>query len=125
MAVREDRDVASDGAKPLDDAVSTRTHVRCRLAARAAVAPYRPPWPRLADLRRCQALVVAVLPLAQIVDDVCGIAEPGEPARLRGSLQRTGQHGTELVGAQCGRHRTRSGLATGGEREIGRPGVSA
>src|SRR5436305_9421417 len=53
--------------RPAEHAISPRLDLPGRLAARAAIAPQEPAWPLLSDLRRCQTLILAVLPLVKVV----------------------------------------------------------
>ena len=67
MTVGERERVAAGAAHPLDHPVRPRAHLVGLLAIRAPVAPQVPIGSRLADLRRGQALVVAVVPFAQVL----------------------------------------------------------
>ena len=72
VAVGEDDRVAVHPAQVGDDAVGARADPRGVLAVRAAVVPEPPARVALADLGRRESLVLAVVPLAQLVVDLAG-----------------------------------------------------
>ena len=84
----------SGGPGPLDHPVGPAAHVGGRLAVRHAVGPQRPARPLHADLGGGQALVVAVVPLDEVVGDLGPVAEPGQPA----GLERPGTAGSSAPG---------------------------
>ena len=67
VPVGDDRDVALGRAQAGDGAVTARGDVVGALAARRSVAPQVPVRALGADLRRGQALVLAVVPLQEVV----------------------------------------------------------
>ena len=70
-------DLGAAGA--LDHPVGAGAHLRGGLAAGRVVRPHRPARHRLADLRSGQALVFAVVPLDQVVVDLCLRAAAASP----------------------------------------------
>src|SRR4051812_38188044 len=85
MAVGEQQHVLRRLAQVRDERVDARRDVRGALAARTAVAPQIPARALLADLRRGAALVLAVVPLEQLVARLRDAAVAGDPARLDGA----------------------------------------
>ena len=94
--------------EPRQHAVRAGAHLSRLLAARAAVPPQVPAGWSLTDLRRGQALVVAVVPLAQVLADLRPIAESGQLAGLARPPQRAG---TAPARTSSGRASARSACA--------------
>src|SRR4029079_3419458 len=101
VAVGEDRDVAVDRQHLLDDAVAAGRDLGRGLTVRDAVAPQVPPGLLLADLRRRDALVVAVIPFEQVLAHLAAVAEPGEAGGLARAVERARQHQREGVAADA------------------------
>jgi hypothetical protein len=124
VPVGHDRHVPVDGEDLLDHAVAARRHLVGRLAVGHAVAPQVPVGALLADRRRRDALVVAVVPLEQVLADLGRVAEAGQPGRLARAVERAREHLGERVGAE------RAGELAGavapglGQRHVGAPGVA-
>ena len=95
-----------------------------RFAAGAAVAPELPAGIDLADLRRGQSLVVAVVPLAQVLANQRALAESDALAGVAGAQQRAGQDQVVLVAADVVGHRVGLALALGRQRNVGVAGVA-
>ena len=95
-------------AQPRDRAIGPPADRARLLAPRAAIPPQVPPGVLLADLRSREPLVLAVVPLAQVLADLGPVAEAGELARLAGPPQRAHQHERESHPASAGREPARS-----------------
>ncbi len=76
----EEDDPAFEPAQTGDAPVGSGTDIRDRFSPRAAVAEQVPVRPLLADLRRRQAFVPAVVPLEQVRVELGLLPEPGELA---------------------------------------------
>src|SRR6202007_1442498 len=70
------------------------------------------------DLGRRPALVLAVVPLGQVLTELRDIAEAGEPAGLEAALQRAGQHVGELPALEEGGERRRLPAAPLRQRHV-------
>ena len=80
----------------------------------------------LADLRSGQALVLAVVPLEQLVAQLGRILEPGEAAGLGGAAERAGEHALELPSRRATRASSSAWRRPSlGQRHVGAPGVLA
>src|SRR4029079_25638 len=118
VAVGEDRDVAVDRQDLLDDAVAAGCDLGRRLAVREAVAPQVPAGLLLADLRRRDALVVAVVPLEEVLADLAAVAEPGQTRGLARAVERAREHEREVVAVEAAGELPRA-LAPGvGQRDV-------
>ena len=98
--MRHQRDVALDGARLGDDAVAAGGDVVGHLAAGRAVAPQEPVRALLADLRRGQPLVLAVVPLEQVVAQPRAL-EARELRRLPRPRERGAEHEGEVVAGEA------------------------
>src|SRR3954469_3360571 len=117
VPVREDEHVPLDREQLLDHAVGPSRELLDALAAQRPVAPDRPVGDLLADLRGRQPVVLAVVPLGQVVAQL-GL-EPGQLRRLQRSLQGAGEHQRELAPAQRLTHRARLALAFRRQWQVG------
>src|SRR5215218_9043246 len=97
VAVREDGRVAGERPKLVDHPIRPRADVVSSLPAGNAALPERPAWALFADLGRGSPLIVAVVPLAQVVPPLRDVAVAGEPARLRSALEGARQDESELA----------------------------
>ena len=110
-----------------EHAVRPLPHLVRGLPAGTAVAPQRPsPGRSLADLRRGEPLVLAVVPLDQLVAGLGHVAR--SPARRQvssGPAQRAREHALEAPARE--RHREQLGLPAAllGQRHVGAAGVPA
>ena len=86
VAVGETRDVTAGFGGTRDHLVRTTGDVFDRLAPGRAVREDRPVRNLLADVDRRAALVVAVVPLGEVVADLDAVAEAGERARVERPL---------------------------------------
>src|SRR4051794_7134312 len=110
VAVRDAQDVVlavrpGGGGQLGREAVAARRDVVRRLAARPAVAPQPPVRPLTADVARRDALVLAVVPLAQLLADLGAVADPGELGGVPGAAQRADEDAGEAVRAHARRQR--------------------
>src|SRR5262245_40161855 len=108
--------------RAVKDAVEPRTYLVGLLAARTSVPPQIPIRVALTDLRRGDALVVAVPPLGEILVD----RGDGQPGDLRGASRaqpRAAQHGRERSARNDRAYSRGLRLAVGGQREVGHGGV--
>src|SRR5207237_777773 len=94
VTMGEEDDVSGGVAEGGDDTVGPPAHVVRPLATWAPVAPEEPARSLGADVIGRATLVVAVVPLDQGVPRLA-VAHAGQPARLRGAGQGTGQHAPE------------------------------
>src|SRR5437764_14308238 len=69
MPMGERRRVPLRRSKPRQDPVRTRAHLWWAFATRTSVSPQVPVGPRLANLRSGEALVLAVIPLPEIIPE--------------------------------------------------------
>src|SRR3954453_3223188 len=125
VAVGDEGDVAVDGQGLGDDAVGAGAHVVGRLAVGHAVAPQVPARSPLADLRRRDALVVAVVVLEQLVAHLGVRAQAGELGRLPRARQRADEHRGEARAAQLLGQRRGARPARLGQRDVGAARVLA
>lgn len=112
----EDQGVADRIARPLDDAVSTNPHLRCGLAARCAVPPEQPAGAIPTNVSRRASLVVAVVPLAQVVGQLGG--KTRELRRTPCALQRGRQDERKRMRSKNRSQASRALLASRGQRQI-------
>ena len=97
MRVREQRDLAAALHSPADDLLCSRSYVLDGLALRNRRLPNGPVRLFLPNLCRGAALVDAVVPLPEVLVDLGHVSIPCNPAGLPRTLQRAGQHQTELA----------------------------
>ncbi len=109
----------SYGGDPGVDAVQAGGDLGGGFAVGYRVGPDRPAGHGLADLRGGDALVVAVVPLDQVVVDL-GVREAGEFGRPPGSLPGLSQHQVELLPGQPLLQRRRDRSPVRGQRQVGR-----
>ena len=83
-----------------DDAVGAGADLGRRLAAGAAVGPQRPVGAIDVDVGARPPLVVAVVPLEQVVAKLRPVAEAGELAGLPGAAERAAEDAVELDGGE-------------------------
>src|SRR5262249_46566139 len=84
VAVRDPARVPARRRGAFDHAPGASGRVLERLAAGRS-RPHRPSRPLVPDVRRGASLVVAVVPLREIVVDLGAVAVPGQPARVDGA----------------------------------------
>src|SRR5215831_6278104 len=85
VTMSKERNVLSDGAHAFNNRVNPSSDVLRALPTRAAVREDHPARRRCADLLRCQALIVAIVPFDEIVIDFGPLAETGQHAGLAGT----------------------------------------
>src|ERR1700683_5301189 len=125
VAVGEDSDLAVDAGQLGDHPVGSRAHLRGALAAGTAVAPQAPAGPSGEDLRRGEALVVAVVPLHQLGALLCLRAQPAQIARFARARQGADQHQRKAPRGQALGQRGCPVPSTFGERDVDAPSVPA
>jgi hypothetical protein len=92
MAARKEQNISLDGTRASNDAVGPCTNLRWHFTSRATVAKQFPVWPLLEDVFRAAALILAVVPLDQVVIDFGHTREAGQFAGPGGALQRAGKY---------------------------------
>src|SRR4029079_17208544 len=76
------------------------------------------------DLGGGAALVLAVVPLGEVVGDLAAVAEAGELARLLRTSARAGEDQREVDAGEAARERPRLVASTRGERDVRVRGVA-
>jgi hypothetical protein len=87
VSVREQRDVALDGARPGDHPIGSRTDLLRRFTARASIPEDEPARCLFVDLRGRQPLVLPVIPLDEVGIDDGRSARP-DGSQVSAPLQR-------------------------------------
>ncbi len=105
-------------------AIGARSHRGSILAAGTAVAPQVPIGPRGVDLARGEPLVLAVVPLHQVLAHLRFAVEPCERAGFARSRGRADEHALEAPRGEPLREAGSSGASGIGERDVGSPGVA-
>src|SRR4051812_18952243 len=95
MTVSEDGQHALAFSQPYDNALDARPDIGRSLAARTTISPHSPVGSRLADLRSRQPLVVAVVPLPQVLIDNGQAKQISELTRLSRPSERRREHRRE------------------------------
>ena len=124
VTVREEEHVAAHRCGLGEDPVCSVTHLGRVLAVRNAAGEKRPARDVVADLRRRAALVVAVVPLAEIVARLRLRAETGEPAGVGGPLERAREHELEVPTMQRSTDDLRLAATLIGQWDVGAPRVT-
>jgi hypothetical protein len=119
VAVAEDERVDLGAAKLLDDPVGAPAHVRRDLAARGRVGPERPARPLSADICGRPPVVLAVVPLHQVVTQLGCTAEAGQLAGLASPAQRARQDEPEAAASKRLPDQPRLPLAFLVQRDVG------
>ena len=84
--------VAVCAPQPRQRSIRASAYLPRIFASGKAVKPHVPAGIARSDVRRSQAFVVAVVPLAQVVAEDRLLSIPREPARLARPQQRTAEH---------------------------------
>src|SRR5215831_15157298 len=92
VAVREYRHIPRRGADARDHPIDALAHLIRALAARATIAENEPLGPHGADLLRRKSLVVAIVPLLEVILDLRLRREARELTGLPCTLQRAAQY---------------------------------
>jgi hypothetical protein len=129
VAVGEGEHVAFGGVDALQQPVDPDSDLRRRLPAGTALRPKVPVGAGLVDLRGGQSLVLAVVPLVQVVGELRGGAKATQLAGLARPQQRAAQDQRVADAGQGVRGAARLGAALtsttrsrrGGRRSGGRP----
>src|SRR5579871_608017 len=125
MAVRKEQHITIEGAQARQDTIRPRADRLHRFAAWTAIAKEKPVRPLLANVVGAPALVVAVVPLDEIVVELSSGAEAGQLARSLGALQWTGQHPSEARALETFAQAARVVFAVRCQRNVGCAGVLA
>src|SRR5262249_14958770 len=91
MSVREQQNIATEGARARDDAIDPSANLLGRFATCAAVSEDQPAPLYFVDLLRGLALVLAVIPLGQLRVDHHILTETCQFARLARPLHRAAE----------------------------------
>src|ERR1035441_70403 len=124
VAVGEDGASSVDAGELGDRAVGARADLGRALASGAAGAPQIPVGALDPDLPGCQSLVLAVVPLEQILANLRLRAQPAQLACFACTPGRAHEHTREAQPAQTAGQRPRRLTATVGQRNIGTTGVA-
>src|SRR5271165_380622 len=111
VSVREQDNIAVDGARPGDHPVDPRSHLLRRLSRRASVPEDNPARRDLTDLLRRLSLVVAIVPLDQISLGDRGITEACQFAGLSRAQHRAAKSEPEAMLGQDGSQSLRNTAA--------------
>ncbi len=122
VGVREQQRVAGLRRAAREDPPGAVGDLLGGLPAGRVAVPDRPARHLDADLGGGEALVVAVLPLGEVVVDL-GVGVAGEPRRLAGPLARAGEDEREIVGVEPGPERAGVVDAARQQRHVGATGV--
>ena len=125
LAMGEERRVAVQRGKTGDEPVGPGGDLLRRFTARTAVRENIPARPRLADVRRAQSLIVAIVPFREIRFNLRRRAQTSQLTGPPRALQRAGQHTRKLKQPQGRSGRARLLLAMRGQRNVGAAGVLA
>ena len=96
MAAGEQQQRAVNGSDPLNNPIGTRRDLIKRFSAREAVAKHLPAWMPSTNFDRPKALILAVIPLDEVVEDLGSGRKAGEFAGSLGALQRACKHASEV-----------------------------
>ena len=124
VAVREEQHRPLRGRHPVEHPRRPRPNLLRGLAARHRAGEDRPARIVLADLVGRQPLVLAVVPLDEVVVDQ-RIGEAGEPGGLTGPQARARQHQREPLAVEHPVQRRGLAPPVVGERDVGAAGVAA
>src|SRR5438067_8629189 len=123
MSVREQSHVAINCACPSDHPVRARAHLRRRLPAWAAIAKDQPARRALVNLARRQSLVLAVVPLGEVMVYYRFVAEPSQLAGFARPLHRATEDESERLLGELRPHSFGEPAPVVGQRNIGRSSV--
>ncbi len=118
VAVAEQDDLSFLRPRLLDQPVGSGADIGRALSVGGAVAPHRPVRHLATDLDGPSSLVVAVVPLPQVLADPGLVPQPGEAARLPSPGRRAGEHTGEAAPAQPVTQNHRLRTAEVGERNV-------
>ena len=100
MAMREDGNVTFQRPEPSNQPVCAFGNLGGRVAAWTSVSKDIPFWPCLANIRRAQSLVLAVVPLGEVRFDFRKVTQPGQLACSPCTLQGTSEYAAERHSAE-------------------------
>src|SRR5436190_970816 len=124
VTVAERDRVAVGGADLRHDPIGAQADVGGGLAIRAAVTPQAPARPPRLDLERRDALVVAVVPLTEVVADLRPLGEAGELAGLDRAAKRAREDEREGASSKARGEGRGAPPAFSGQWEVRATGVS-
>ena len=123
VSVREQHDIAVDGARPDDHSVDPCSHLLRPLSSRASVSKDEPAWRDVMNLLRRQSLVVAIVPLDQISVDDRHITEACQFAGLSRASHWAAKSEPECIPGQDRLQPLRQPTAVVGQRHVSRSSV--
>ena len=123
MSMREQCDVAADGAGTGYHPVYARAHLLRCFSARAAIPENQPTRRYLVDLLGRQALVLTVVPLAEIGIDHRLLAEARQLARFSCPLHGAAKNDVKPSLGENRSHPLCKPAAIVGQRDVRRPGM--
>src|ERR1700677_1823800 len=118
MSARENQDVAVERPKPRHHPINPLGDLQHGLAAGTTVAEELPLRALSMNLRECPALIIAVIPLHQVLVERCRAGKAGERAGLQRPPERTREHVIEVQAFEPGTERASLFLTPGGECKI-------
>src|SRR5579864_655151 len=125
VAVGEGQRVPAGVAQPPQHPVRPCADLGRLLSPGTAVAPKIPVGVRFTDLRCREALVLAVVPLVQVIAQLRDLAIAGQRTGFAGAEQRTAQHHRVVTTGQLAAQRPGSLASRLDERQVGVAGVPA
>ena len=125
VSVREQQNVAVEGASARDNPIDPCANLLGRFATRAAVSEDQPARRYLVDLFGGLALVLAVIPLGQVRVDHHILAETRQFARLARPLHRAAEREPREISGKDWPHPFGDPAAMVGQRNVSRPRVLA
>src|SRR5437667_2134916 len=123
MSAGKKQNISSHRAPAAHDAISPRSDLLRRFAARAAVAEQLPVRTFSQDVNREAAFVLAIIPFDQVSASFSYGSEPGQRTCPHGALQGAGEHFRKLESAQAFSQPSRIALPAVSERQISKTGV--
>src|SRR5262249_54235064 len=123
--MREQQDVAVEGARACDNPINSRAHLLGRLATGAAVAEDQPARLDLVNFLWRFSLVFAVVPLPKAGADDHVWGEPRQFAGLLRGLHCTAKSESREISGENWPHPFRKPAAMVGQGDIGDPRVFA
>ena len=125
VSVREQQNIAAEGARACDNPIDPCANLLRRFATRAAVLEDQPARPYLVDLFGGLALVLAVIPLGEVGVDRHILAKTRQFARLARPLHRAAERAPREIFRKHRPHPFGEQPAMLGQRNISRPRVLA
>jgi len=123
MAAREEEYGAINGSDAIDHAGGAGSDFAERFAARESIAEHFPIRAPGVNVRRPEALILAVVPLDEVAIDFGARGEARELAGPAGALQRAGEDAGEIESFEPLAETPGVTFAAPGQRQIGEAGV--